>query len=488
MLSRLRHSLQTQLNNWLHQRTTLLLSLLFCIGMSLVLWNMHRLSERLVMTHAQHTIENYAQAVTQARTIYSGIVDNAQLVEGIYVTETMMAEPSQMAAGEIPLPITFLRDLSERVKADQGGVWLRLYSDLPFQHHAQTGGVKTEFEQQALDYLRQYPDRTFTQVLTTPQGREYHYAQADVMKPSCIDCHNRHPDSPKRDWQVGDVRGVLHLAQPLNTVTAEVSRGLRETFVVLGGLGVLAIVGITLVMDRLRRISHELEVRVAQRTAQLQDSQQELIQEQKKSEQLLLNVLPPMIAEELKEGQSNIAQDFTQVTVLFADLVGFTSFSAQVTPIALVEILNQIFSEFDHLAEHYGLEKIKTIGDAYMVVGGLPVANANHAGAIAEMALSMQAVIDHFQRPDGEPFEIRIGINTGPVVAGVIGLKKFSYDLWGDTVNIAARMESLGEPGEIQVTAATYEFLKTEYKLTERGAVQVKGKGEMITYWLMGKK
>ena len=143
---------------------------------------------------------------------------------------------------------------------------------------------------------------------------------------------------------------------------------------------------------------------------------------------------------------------------------------------------------FDHLTQKHGLEKIKTIGDAYMVVGGLPTPRPDHAEAVVEMALDMQQAITRFQRNDGEPFDLRIGINSGPVVAGVIGTKKFAYDLWGDTVNVASRMESQGVAGSIQVTTATYKLLKDKYVFEERDAIAVKGKGEMITYWLIGKK
>jgi PAS domain S-box-containing protein len=208
----------------------------------------------------------------------------------------------------------------------------------------------------------------------------------------------------------------------------------------------------------------------------------------KKAELLLLNILPQPVAERLKRGQRTIAESFEEVTVLFADLVDFTKFSALTSPTELVEILNIIFSKFDRLAQRHSVEKIKTIGDAYMVVAGLPTPRPDHAQAIAEMALDMQAEIAKYNAETGDVFRLRIGINSGPVVAGVIGIKKFSYDLWGDTVNTASRMESHGIPGRIQVTAATYERLREQYLLEERYPLQVKGKGEMITYLLTGRK
>jgi PAS domain S-box-containing protein len=208
--------------------------------------------------------------------------------------------------------------------------------------------------------------------------------------------------------------------------------------------------------------------------------------EKEKSEALLLNILPSAIAERLKYETDSIADSFADVTVLFADIVGFTELSCSVPPIELVKLLNRIFSTFDQLAEKHELEKIKTIGDAYMVVGGLPTPRADHAEAIAEMALDMQKAITDFNVKTGETFSIRIGINTGPAIAGVIGIKKFIYDLWGDTVNTASRMESHGIPGCIQVTQATYERLRDNYLFQERGVIQVKGKGEMMTYLLTG--
>ena len=233
--------------------------------------------------------------------------------------------------------------------------------------------------------------------------------------------------------------------------------------------------------DRLKLSFETLEERVSERTAELEN-------EKEKSEKLLLNILPKAIADRLKVDRRAIAEHYSEVTILFADIVGFTPLSAKLSPIDLVNLLNQIFSAFDELALHYDLEKIKTIGDAYMVVGGLPIPRDDHAEAIADMALAMQRVVSQFDVEGFDSFQIRIGINTGPVVSGVIGLKKFVYDLWGDAVNVASRMESSGLPGQIQVTQTTYEKLQHCYELEERGIISVKGKGEMTTYWLTSKQ
>ncbi len=210
--------------------------------------------------------------------------------------------------------------------------------------------------------------------------------------------------------------------------------------------------------------------------------------EQEKSERLLLNILPEAIADQLKQNPRSIANRFDNASILFADIVDFTSIAARVQPTELVDLLNDIFSSFDQLADRHHLEKIKTIGDAYMLVGGLPTPRADHAEAIAEMALDMQDKIGQFERDNGQPFQLRIGISIGPVVAGVIGIKKFIYDLWGDTVNVASRMEAQGVGGKIQVTEEVYMVLRHKYEFQKRGIIKVKGRGEMMTYWLTGRR
>ncbi len=213
---------------------------------------------------------------------------------------------------------------------------------------------------------------------------------------------------------------------------------------------------------------------------------EELDAERAKSEALLLNILPSSIADRLKSSASAIADGFPEVTVLFADIVGFTKLSARMSPQDVVSGLNEMFSTFDDLADSLGVEKIKTIGDAYMAVAGLR-GDKDHARTIAEMALGMVRGVAQFNRFD-EPINVRIGIHTGPAVAGVIGKKKFIYDVWGDTVNIASRMESHGLPGQVHVTEATHALLEREYDFEARGEIDVKGKGLMRTWFLRGKK
>ncbi|HEY2409607.1 MAG TPA: adenylate/guanylate cyclase domain-containing protein [Polyangiaceae bacterium] len=217
----------------------------------------------------------------------------------------------------------------------------------------------------------------------------------------------------------------------------------------------------------------------------IQSQVAELSREKARSEELLLNVLPPAIAERLKRDPRAIADAFPRVSVLFADIVGFTRMSERLAPEVLVERLNLMFSSFDELGDKLKLEKIKTIGDAYMVAGGLHSHEYDHAQTIAEMALGMRRRAAEFTKQFGEPLDIRIGIHSGPVVAGVIGKRKFIYDVWGDTVNTASRMESHGEPGKIHVSEAMYLLLKDMYELEARGELEIKGKGKMKTWYLL---
>lgn len=213
----------------------------------------------------------------------------------------------------------------------------------------------------------------------------------------------------------------------------------------------------------------------------------ELQTERAKSERLLLNTLPKAIADRLKAGERTIVDSFRDATVLFADIVGFSRISAEMAPGRTVQLLNDLYSAFDRLAEMYALEKIKTMGDSYMAVGGVPTVSADHAEACAEMALAMLVAVQQFNRRNGLNWALRLGLHTGPLVAGIIGTKKFSYDLWGDTVNIASRMESHGEPGRIQISATTRRLLGAIYLCEERGAIELKNRGVMQVYHLVGR-
>ena len=278
---------------------------------------------------------------------------------------------------------------------------------------------------------------------------------------------------PRRMWAMialcfvglGAVLAIRAWHTPLVPVQREIVLLLMDESLTVGGAL------LTLIISLVLRTTTERAERAA-------------LREQERADRLLLNILPASIAERLKDHHNTIADGIRDATVLFADIVGFTPLSEKLTPDEMLRLMDDVFSRFDALVDRFGLEKIKTIGDAYMLAGGLPEPSIDHAAAVADMALAMQAEIRQIHTPDGVPLRLRIGISTGPVVAGVIGRKKFLYDLWGDTVNTASRMESTSEPGRIQVSQTTWKQLETRYRFSTSRLIEIKGKGTMNTWFL----
>ncbi|MFO0557921.1 MAG: adenylate/guanylate cyclase domain-containing protein [Polyangiales bacterium] len=249
------------------------------------------------------------------------------------------------------------------------------------------------------------------------------------------------------------------------------------TLVAMGSLGTL----LAWLNEKQARVAF-----IARKTIRAQA--EEIERERARSEALLRNVLPDKVARRLKDGESVIADGYDEATVLFADIVGFTPLSAKLTPHALVARLNEVFTGFDAKCAELGLEKIKTIGDAYMVVGGVPERRSDHAVAVVKMALAMREVLAEQRERHGDSLDVRIGVHSGPVVAGVIGTRKFAFDVWGDTVNTASRMESHARPGHVQISDRTRELVEEHFALEDRGTIDVKGKGAMRTWFVLGEK
>ena len=474
----------------LYKQIVILLLLFVFASCAGALLNSIYLTNQSIEDQALQGVTVYAKTVQTARTLYaSNVVD--RLANTIEATHDYRNKPNT-----IPLPVTFLIDFSHAIQYDESGIKFRLYSDYPFPSRAATGGARTAFEKEAIAALSKNSQQPFYKFTTENGQRILHFASADIMQPSCVACHNQHPDSPKRDWKVGDVRGVLSVTSSLDRYIQKSNQGLFITFLGFGGLLFLGGGCIALVISHLRNLSQELEARVRDRTAQLRQANYQLAEERSTVERLLLNVLPESISQRLRSRPNRrIVDNFADVAILFADIANFTPLSDRISPRQLVELLDEIFSIFDELAERHGLEKIKTIGDAYMVVGGVPEPQTDSTIAIANMALDMVAAIErereHLQSklnlPPNWPLSLRIGIASGEVVAGIVGKKKFAYDLWGDAVNVASRMESHGLPNRIQVTAAVRDRLQSHFLFEARGRIQIKGKGEMETYWLVGR-
>lgn len=246
-------------------------------------------------------------------------------------------------------------------------------------------------------------------------------------------------------------------------------------------LVLVAGVAISIFVDRSLRTQFAQEATIA--------AQRDVIErERQRADELLQNILPEAIARRLKDGAHPIADHHDGVTVLFADVVGFTALSTRLPAAKVVELLDEVFHRIDDIVDRHGVEKIRTVGDAYMAVAGAPKARPDHTEAIAEVALDIVAALEAMAGETATPIEMRVGIATGDAVAGVIGRKKFAYDLWSDTVNTAARMESHGVPGRIQITAATASRLERAYVVEERGVIDVKGKGPTPTWFLVGRR
>lgn len=255
------------------------------------------------------------------------------------------------------------------------------------------------------------------------------------------------------------------------------------------GMDNLALLRLVRLMRVLRLVAPLYESELIRRKNQeLAIAYHALNEEKGKSERLLLNVLPVPIAERLKGSPQVIADRYDAASVLFADIVGFSKFARATPPEQIVTMLDAVFSRFDHLAGELRLEKIKTIGDCYMVVAGVPEARADHADAVARMALAMLSTLAEFNCETGQSLQVRVGLHSGPVVAGVIGRKKFIYDLWGDTVNTASRMESHGVPNRVQVTEEFSRLLADKFHFEERGPTEVKGIGKLNTFFLTAEK
>jgi len=230
----------------------------------------------------------------------------------------------------------------------------------------------------------------------------------------------------------------------------------------------------------------DLERRIASQAVLMRTLHAEVESERARADALLLNVLPETIAARLKRDSGVIADRLDGVGILFADLVGFTPLSSRTSPQTIVELLNDVFSAVDELALSLGIEKIRTIGDGYLAVAGAPEPHADAPGAIANLALGIRDIVAAQPTPTGEPLAVRIGLNIGPVVGAIVGRNKFHYDVWGDAVNVSARMESAGMPGRIQVTDHFADLLHDRFELECRGEIDVKGKGQLTTWWLEG--
>jgi len=294
------------ISQFIYKGILLAVTILFCVGVGVAMANMYRLSSSLIESQALQNATLYAQAIKEARTLYSSDVLTPLITaEGINFTHDY--NPTKVT---IPVPAAFLIELGKNLTNKNPEVSLRLYSDYPFPWRREEGGARDDFERQAITYLTKNPTQKFFRVDNYRGKPAFRYAEADLLSSSCVNCHNTHRDSPKTDWKVGDVRGILEITQPLDTITQNTKNELRNLFSLLVGLSVLGVTGLTLAISRLRQNAKQLEQRVRERTGQLQETNVELLKEQEKSDRLLLNILPESIAARLKDGPLPRSHDF----------------------------------------------------------------------------------------------------------------------------------------------------------------------------------
>src|SRR6476469_5968092 len=300
------YRIRAAISQLIYKQIILPVTLLVCVGVGVAMANVSRLCSTLIESQVLHNATLYAQAVKEARTLYSSdVVRPLNTAEAINFTHDY--NPTKVT---VPVPASFLIELGNHITKKNPEVSLRLYSNYPFPWRRKEGGVRDDFERQAITYLTQNPTQKFFRIDDSRGKPAFRYAEADILSSSCVNCHNTHPDSPKTDWKVGDVRGILEITQPLDTITQHTQSELNNLFLLLVGLSILGITGLTVSISRLRQNAKQLEQRVRERTAQLQETNVELLKEQEKSDRLLLNILPESIAARLKDGQSSIAEGF----------------------------------------------------------------------------------------------------------------------------------------------------------------------------------
>lgn len=472
--------------NLLFKQTVLILTIMFCLGVGVALANMHRLSSHLIVSQALHHAELSAQSLIDARTLYSeNAANRARKVPGITVGYNY-----DEIEGGIPNPATYVIELGDHITEQMPGTLVRLYSDYPFPHRREEGGAKDDFEREALRYLRQHPDKKFFR-FENYQGRpSVRYAQADIMKPSCVDCHNSHPDSPKMDWQLGDVRGVLEISQPLDNLKADVSMGLRGTFIMLGGLSALGVAGLTLVIGRLRQTAQELEHRVRKRTADLAEANQDLAQKNELISKIFGRYLSSEVVHQLleKPEELKLGGERKKITILTSDLRGFTALSERLAPEEVVKILNLYLKYMSEIITQYQGTIDKFMGDGILVLFGAPHTRDDDtpraiACAVA-MQLAMVSVNAKVQEWGYPPLQMGIGINTGDVVVGNIGSEeRTDYSVVGNQVNLAYRIESYSIGGQILISESTFQQVQSIVTISEQKQVQPKGVKKPITIY-----
>ncbi|MDJ0737910.1 MAG: adenylate/guanylate cyclase domain-containing protein [Nostocaceae cyanobacterium] len=447
--------------------------------------NMSHLSMKVIESQALMNAKLQAQSILDAWRLYSTTAaDRIKKIPGVNFTNNYLVEDKA-----VPNPATYAIELGQTISQKQGGMSVRIYSDYPFPWRKAEGGVKNEFEQEALNYFRKHPEQTTFYRLEKSQNHNlWRYGQAIIMERSCVACHNTLPDSPKKDWRVGEVRGVLAITQSLDRFMKKTDQNLQITSAMLGGLSLLGLLGLSLVFGRLRQTAQELELRVEERTRDLAQANTDLETRNQLIRQVFGRYLSNEIVANLLESPEalKLGGQRRKITILTSDLRGFTATSQRLSAEEVIRILN-IYLEYmaDIITQYQGTIN-EFMGDGILVLFGAPSEredDASRAVACAvAMQLAMDAVNEKLQKLGFPQLEMGIGINTGLVVLGNIGSeKRTKYGVVGSDVNLTYRIESYTMGGEILISESTLKDVESIVKISGQRQVKPKGVKQTIT-------
>ena len=475
------------------ERTILILTILFCAGGGLALENMFHLANNLIESQALQNAALSTQSIEEAVNLYSEeVVARAKTVPGIDVTPDYADKK-----GGIPIPSTYAIELgqhiSQNISQKNSGTLYRLYSNFPFPWRKAEGGPRDDFEKNALKSFTQDPNQPFYRTEKFQGRTSFRYAAASLMKATCVACHNTRPDSPKKDWKVGDVRGAWEIVQPLDSLIAQTYAGLTGTFVMLGGIFALGLSGQTLSLNKLRQIALELDLRVRERTADLALANTELGKNNALIRGVFGRYLTDEVVDNLLENTEGLklGGERQRVTILTSDLRGFTSLSERFSPEEVIKILNFYLECMANVITKYQGTIDEFMGDGILVLFGAPIVRKDDAQRAVACAIEMQLAMVHVNEKMEEwelpKLEMGIGINTGIVVVGNIGSeKRTKYGIVGSQVNLTYRIESCTLGGQILISEATLKAAGSIVKIHGQKEVQLKGVQQPIAIYEVG--
>lgn len=472
-----------RLAHLLLKRIVLVLTLIFCIAVGIALANMLRLSSDLIKAQAVQNADLYIQSFNQAINLYSETAaDRVRAGKTAKVTHAYWADTNA-----IPLPSTFAIELGDRISDQQSGVSVRLYSDFPFRWRT-NGGARDTFERNALIQLRKRPKDPYFVFERQDGHLTLRYGEASIMKASCVACHNTDRDSPKKDWEVGDVGGVWEVSQQLDL--SQIDQKLKGTFTMLSGISVLGVCGLTLVVGKLRQSASELEIRVHDRTADLAQANVELGKRNQLIRQVFGRYLSDPVVETLLDRPQGLALggERRKITILTSDLRGFSALSEQLDPEVVIDILNHYLRQMTEVINQYQGTIDELMGDGILVLFGAPIPQPDDALRAITCACAMQlamGAVNAQLRSTGLPdLEMGIGIHTGEVVVGNIGSeRRTKYGIVGSPVNLTYRIESYTKGGQILISEQTRQEVGSSVKLAGQYQVQPKGYPQPIVIY-----